>query len=147
VSIGFLPLEPTWRQYTINLRGQDLHQVVGGFGWATDTCANPAGDTFYLADVLYEFDPALPLPAEHGPRLPVYTDAAATDNHFVPSGWMGDGAVPGRMTLTECSTSNPHSGATAIRIAYTQPVIGWAGIYWVHPSENWGDRPGGLDLT
>ena len=27
-----------------------------------------------------------------------------------------------------------------------QPVIGWAGFYWVDPAENWGEQPGGYDL-
>jgi hypothetical protein len=51
------------------------------------------------------------------------------------------------VSLTECWYDNPHSGQTSIRIEYFQEVIGWAGIYWVHPAENWGDRPGGYDLT
>ncbi|MGE3596660.1 MAG: glycosyl hydrolase family 17 protein [Dehalococcoidia bacterium] len=156
VSTGFVRLEPTWRQYTLNLRGQDLSHMVGGFGWTTDSCANPSGATFFLDDIVYEFDPDLPLPAGHGPRLPVYTDAAAPDNHFTPSGWMGGVTFPGAATLTECWTDNPHSGTTAIRITYDPMKVPgswgrmnawWAGMYWVHPAENWGDRPGGLDLT
>ncbi|MBI4675793.1 MAG: hypothetical protein HY741_29490 [Chloroflexi bacterium] len=146
VSSGFLQLKPEWRQYTINLRGQDLSHVIGGFGWATDKCANPSGATFYLDDILFERDPNLPPPPKPGPTFPVYTEAAAQDNHYVPSGWMGDGTVAGRMSLSECWTDNPYSGKTAIRIAYTKEAIGWAGIYWVHPAENWGDRPGGIDL-
>ncbi|MDW8069794.1 MAG: hypothetical protein RML46_12910, partial [Anaerolineae bacterium] len=61
--------------------------------------------------------------------------------------WMGDAVTPGRVSLTECWYDQPHSGRTSIRIAYTQEVTGWAGIYWVHPPETWGDRPGGYDLT
>jgi exo-beta-1,3-glucanase (GH17 family) len=147
VSTGYIKLENTWQKYTINLKGQDLSHVVGGFGWATDRCASPSGVTFYLDDIVFEYDPALPPPPPPGPVFPVYTDAAAQSNHYFPTGWMGDGAVLGRVSLTECWTSNPHSGQTAIKIAYTNKVIGWAGIYWVHPAENWGDRPGGFNLT
>jgi len=60
---------------------------------------------------------------------------------------MEDGAVPGRVTLNECWTQNPNSGQTAIKVSYSQKVLGWAGMYWVEPAENEGDRPGGLDLT
>jgi exo-beta-1,3-glucanase (GH17 family) len=151
LSTGFIQLEDIWQKYTINLRGQDLTRVVGGFGWATDQCANPGGATFYLDDIIFEYDPEMvpppPSPPPSGSVFPVYTDAAAQDNHYFPTGWMGDGTVPGRVSLTECWYDNPHSGQTSIRIAYTEEVIGWAGIYWVHPAENWGDRPGGVNLT
>jgi len=146
-STGYIQLQNTWQQYTINLRGQNLTHVVRGFGWSTDRCANPGGAAFYLDDIQFEYDPNLPPPPLPGPTFPVYTDAGAQSNHYVPSGWMGDGEVPGRMSLTECWSSNPHSGTTSIRIAYTQVITGWAGIYWTYPAENWGDRPGGYDLT
>ena len=147
LSTGFIQLEDEWHEYIIDLRGQDLGHVIGGFGWATDQCANPSGATFYLDDIVFEFDPNMPPPPSPGPVFPVYTDAAAQDNHYFPTGWMGDGEVPGRVSLTECSYDDPHSEPTAIKIEYTEEVIGWAGIYWVHPAENWGDRPGGFDLT
>jgi exo-beta-1,3-glucanase (GH17 family) len=147
LSTGFIQLEDEWREYMIDLRGKNLNHVIGGFGWATDQCANPAGATFYLDDIVFEFDPDMPPPPPPGPFFPIYTDAAAQDNHYFPTGWMGDGEVPGRVSLTECWYDNPHSEPTAIKIAYTEEVIGWAGIYWVHPAENWGDRPGGFDLT
>lgn len=146
VSTGFLQLGDAWREYTINLRGQNLTRVIGGFGWATDQCANPQGATFHLDDVAFQFDPDVPEPPPPGPTFPIYTDAAAVDNHYFPTAWMGDGEVPGRVSLTECWYTNPHSGQTAIRVAYTDEVVGWAGIYWVDPPENWGDRPGGADL-
>jgi exo-beta-1,3-glucanase (GH17 family) len=147
VSSGFIELESGWRQYTIDLRGRDLSRVIGGFGWATDRCASASGATFYLDDIAYEYDANLPPPAPVGPVFPVYTDAAAQHNHFFPTGWLGDATVPGRVSLSECWRDSPHSGETAIRIAYSNEVIGWAGQYWVDPAENWGDRPGGFDLS
>ncbi|MCP4407895.1 MAG: hypothetical protein GY807_09070, partial [Gammaproteobacteria bacterium] len=136
----------TWQQYTINLSGQDLSHVIGGFGWSTNQCANPAGATFYLDNIFFEYDPTLsPLPAP-GPTFPVYTDAAAQSNHYAPSGWMGDAEHPDRVSLTECWGDNPYSGETSIKVAYIQKIAGWAGIYWAHPANNWGERPGGYDL-
>jgi hypothetical protein len=47
-------LSPDWRRYTIDLRQlpqRDLSKVVGGFGWVAD-----APITFYLDDIVYEFD-------------------------------------------------------------------------------------------
>ena len=145
-STGFIQLTDNWQEYVINLYGQDLSHVIGGFGWATDQCANPLGAVFYLDDITFEYDPNLTPASPPRPIFAVYTDAAAQGNHYVPSEWMGDGAVPGRVSLTECWYDAPHSGQTSIRIAYTQEVVGWAGAYWVHPAENSGDRPGGFDL-
>jgi exo-beta-1,3-glucanase (GH17 family) len=156
VSTGFIPLTKTWKEYTINLRGKDLTRVIGGFGWATDQCASSDGATFYLDDIVFGHDPDLPEPPAPGPIFSIYTDAAAQDNHYFPSGWMGD---TGDIRLDECGRTITHTGSTAIRVEYTAEGIGpyegceglppcnWAGVYWQHPAENWGDRPGGYDLT
>lgn len=77
----------------------------------------------------------------------VYTDANAPDNHYVPSGWMGDfGDVEFKSDWNE----GCHSGQTCIKITYTaarSQGADWAGIYWQDPANNWGDRPGGYDLS
>jgi hypothetical protein len=147
VSTGFLSLGSDWQIYTIDLRGKNLTHMITGFGWSTTQCASPAGATFYLDDIQFEYDANMPLPPAPGSSFPVYTDAAAQNNHYAPSGWMGDAVVSGRVSLTECWADNPYSGTNSVRVAYTQSVVGWAGTYWVHPAENWGDRPGGYDLT
>lgn len=49
----------------------------------------------------------------------------------------------------ECSV-NPHGGRTCIKIVYSAQASqgkGWAGIYWVDPPSNWGEKDGGFDLT
>ncbi|MBI4353032.1 MAG: hypothetical protein HY593_03805 [Candidatus Omnitrophica bacterium] len=79
--------------------------------------------------------------------FPVYTDAKAKDNHYVPSGWMGDFSD---IKLNERWTVNPRTGGTCIQIGYTAKAsqgANWAGIYWQNPPNNWGTRPGGYDLT
>ncbi len=77
----------------------------------------------------------------------VYTDANSPDNHYAPSGWMGDW---GDIKMNASFFDNPHSGTTCIKIDYlpkrTQGA-GWSGIYWQNPPNNWGSRPGGYDLT
>lgn len=147
VSTGFISLTESWQKYTIDLRGKNLTHMIRGFGWVTNQCANPDGIVFLLDDIRFEYDDKMPPPPPRGSTFSVYTDAAAQDNHYVPTNWMGDGSVPGRVSLNECWTTNPHSGETAIQVKYTNSIIGWAGIYWVHPANNWGDRPGGYDLT
>ncbi len=63
---------------------------------------------------------------------------------FTPSGWMGD-AQQGQMYLQfeEASNENPHSGPSCVKVVYAKPgPLRWAGVYWLHPPENWGDIPG-----
>ena len=77
----------------------------------------------------------------------VYSDARAKDNHFIPSGWMGDW---GDIKINERYATNPHAGATAFQVIYNgkgAQGANWAGIYWQNPPNNWGTRPGGYDLT
>src|SRR3989338_3332840 len=93
--------------------------------------------------------PAAAKPASGGPfkTFPVYTDAKSPDNHYIPSGWMGD---YGDLKYDDRFMQNPHSGSTSIKITYnTNATQGarWAGIYWQNPPNNWGTRPGGYDLT
>src|SRR5580658_5294314 len=44
------------------------------------------------------------------------------------------------------SSEEPHSGSKCIRWDYTAGD-GWGGIAWQSPEGDWGDKPGGFDLT
>ena len=77
----------------------------------------------------------------------VYTEKGARDNHYIPSGFMGD---VGDLKMNDQSASNPHSGTTCIEFTYSGKKSqdkGWAGIYWQNPANNWGSKKGGFDLT
>jgi hypothetical protein len=77
----------------------------------------------------------------------VYKDKAAKENHYVPSGWMGD---YGDLKSNDQAVDNPHSGTTCIQFTYTAKKSqgqGWGGIYWQNPANNWGSKKGGFDLT
>ncbi len=79
--------------------------------------------------------------------FPVYTDARSPDNHYIPSGYMGDYT---NVTSYLSWFDNPHSGSTCIKIVYKSNAsqgARWAGIYWQNPANNWGDIEGGFDLT
>jgi hypothetical protein len=54
VSSGIITLTSDWKQYTINLSGQDLSHVIGGFCWVTTKDENPNGATIYLDDIQFE---------------------------------------------------------------------------------------------
>jgi hypothetical protein len=79
--------------------------------------------------------------------FPVYTDAKSADNHYSPSGWMGD---YGDLKVKDVWSENPHSGTTCIQWKYSAKGAngaGWTGVYWQNPSNNWGSKKGGYDLT
>lgn len=141
-SSGAIVLSDTWQQIEIDLAGEDLNRVIGGFAWVASSCYNAEPTTFYIDDVVFDFDPApAPLPPPTRRSFHVYEDGDSVCNHFVPSGWMGD---IGGITFDQGYTIDPHSGATAIRASYTGS--GWAGVYWQEPENNWGDLLGGYDL-
>ena len=53
-GIGPVVLNKEWTQYTIDLKGKDLSNIIGGFCWATNVDVNPEGATFYLDEIKYE---------------------------------------------------------------------------------------------
>lgn len=80
-------------------------------------------------------------PPEKSP-FNVYTDLGDPDNHYVPSGGMGDYSA---VTINEGWTANPHNGMTCIQVVYSGAAPqgqGWAGFYWQDPAHNWGNTPG-----
>jgi hypothetical protein len=81
----------------------------------------------------------LPFYVYHGDRL--------SDNHYAPSGWMGD---YGDLRYDDHFKPNKSDSHSTIKVSYnakgTQGA-GWAGIYWQHPANNWGNREGGYNLN
>jgi hypothetical protein len=77
----------------------------------------------------------------------VYLDKAAKENHYIPSGWMGD---YGDLKIDDANRDNPYAGKTAIKWTYSGEAkqgANWAGCFWQHPANNWGDKPGGFNLS
>lgn len=100
---------------------------------------------FVMASFVFAQETA---PVKEKPKMfNVYTDRQSSDNHYIPSGWMGDYSD---IKLNDQSTDNPHSGKTCIQFTYTAKKAqgqGWAGVYWQNPANNWGSKKGGFDLT
>ena len=77
----------------------------------------------------------------------VYIDKNSRENHYIPSGWMGD---YGDIKLNDSSMDNPHSGTTSMQFVSSGKKSqgkGWAGVYWQNPAQNWGSKKGGFDLS
>lgn len=123
-------------------------------------CDNPKQPTELaqkpnLADKVGQIDAATVLSKENeavtkSDFMPfyVYSDVGSRDNHYVPSGFMPNGEC---LTFTDKHLQGCNSGKTCIKIDYDVECSRfnqkWAGIYWLNPPNNWGNKKGGFDLT
>jgi len=62
---------------------------------------------------------------------------------YVPSGFMG---ATRAIKVDTNSKEAPHQGEHCIECAYDLPGE-WGGVVWQSPENDWGDKPGGLNLT
>ncbi|MCL2334503.1 MAG: hypothetical protein FWC57_00380, partial [Endomicrobia bacterium] len=89
--------------------------------------------SFVLAALFMTTAAALSFAAPAAPAFKpfaVYVENNSKENHFAPSGWMGD---YGDLKLNLASTEMPRSGNTCIKITYSAKMAqgaGWSGIYW-----------------
>lgn len=150
VEVGPVELSDTWKQYTINLAGKDLSYINGGFAWVTTADLNPEGCEFYLDEIKFEADPTMKPEVKKSEAMPfyVYADRSSINNHYIPSGWMGD---YGDIKYDGGVKDNPYLGDTCLKITYSgQATQGarWAGMFWQQPANNWGSIPdAGFDLS
>ena len=81
---------------------------------------------------------------EQQQQLVVYADNNDPANSFHPSEFIGDKVA---LEFNDAWEPNAQSGKTCIQVTYKATGnFGWAGLYWVNPSGNWGDKQGGYDL-
>src|SRR5262245_34820179 len=90
------------------------------------------------------------LPSLNDPDFGPLNQTFAVSDIFSPSGFMGDGAKPGYLTVefeeSKCKQPRP-PGAQGRCYTFTYfmdptTVMMWAGAYWVYPTNSWGVRPG-----
>jgi hypothetical protein len=149
VSFGPIELSNTWEKYTINLAGEDLSSISGGFAFVTSADLNPKGATIYIDEIKFEKDDAVKPEVKSAQTMPfyVYSDRISVKNHFILSGWMGD---YGDLIVDQSWSENTQSGDSCIKISYSGKATNgarWAGIYWQNPANNWGNVDGGYDLS
>jgi hypothetical protein len=77
----------------------------------------------------------------------VYKDKS-TLNRFTPSGYMPNGEC---LNMRDAWQENCKEGKSCIKVIYDVACSlqsrQWAGVYWLNPADNWGDRKGGYNLT
>ena len=127
-------------------------QTMGAANAGTTTPGNAQTNTMNLKNALPLVAGAIALApvavkaADAPPKatLPLVVYAEAGDKlTYIPSGYMGDA---GNIKMTDDDKTDPHSGKTAIKAQYTAGG-GWGGVVWQSPANDWGELPGGLDLT
>ncbi len=78
----------------------------------------------------------------------VVYDEKGNTNRFTPSGYMPNGEC---IVMDDAWTESCKDGKTCIKAVYDVPcsIKGrrWAGVYWLNPADNWGDRKGGYNLN
>ena len=73
----------------------------------------------------------------------VYDEADRRARAYIASGYMGNTAA---IKMDESCTDQPHAGKTCIKVQYTARDS-WGGVVWQDPPNDWGDRPGGANLS
>ncbi len=73
----------------------------------------------------------------------IYEEGDTANDHYIPAGYMGNA---GAIKMEAGSTDNPHSGATCLKVEYSAKD-NWGGVVWQSPANDWGDLPGGYDLS
>jgi len=67
------------------------------------------------------------------------------EREFIASGWMGDGEKGKQyLQMLPVSTEKPRPGDDnnlVTKVHYQGGGVGWAGVYWQWPANNWGDKP------
>lgn len=74
--------------------------------------------------------------------LVIYSEPDQPETYW-PSGYMGNSEA---IKVDEKSTDNPHKGKHCMRVEFGA-TEGWGGVVWQNPPNDWGDQPGGYDLT
>jgi hypothetical protein len=90
--------------------------------------------------------PLLTLPAcvsaAEPPPTPIPVPFVVSD-YYSPDGFFGDGELRGRLEVDKsCPARAPGAQGDCYTITYRPGVKRFAGIFWQHPHNNWGDRPG-----
>ncbi len=86
-----------------------------------------------------------PKPQAPKPALPlvIFGPGQQDEAPYAPTGWMGNHDAVAY--IGDCRT-NPHSGTTCMKLEYHESN-NWAGIMWQSPANDWGEKPGGFNLT
>lgn len=81
------------------------------------------------------------VPKAHLP-LTIYSGGQVSQI-YIPSGYMG---MASAIKMDPQSKDHPHAGGVCLKVTYGSPM-NWGGVVWQSPPNDWGTKPGGLDIT
>lgn len=84
-----------------------------------------------------------PSSAKADVKLPLVLYGTGASKDFAPSGWMGNAES---LAVDPSSHDLPHQGTTCMKITY-KAADNFAAVAWQNPPNNWGDQPGGKNLS
>jgi Glycosyl hydrolases family 2, TIM barrel domain len=126
-----------------NLQGADIEMPAEtGPYWLYAYVHDDAGGAATAVVPLDVNDPSA-VSAGRPVTLPLKVYGADASAPYAWSGWMGDNAS---LALDLHCADNPHSGAECMKLQFKSPT-GFGGIVAQDPPNDWGDQPGGLNLT
>lgn len=83
-------------------------------------------------------------PAPAQAKLPfVLFGEGQGESPYIPSGWIGKTDA---ISFSDDCTDNPKAGSNCMKLQFRSPN-NFGGIIWQAPANDWGDKPGGLNLT
>jgi hypothetical protein len=122
----------------------ELKMPAEGGGYRLYAYVRAARGGAAVANIPLFADGPAPKPRARATPLPlvVYGDGQ-NEPPYSPSGWIGNHSAVG---YTPDCGNNPHTGKTCLKLEY-RDRSGWAGIIWQSPANDWGDKPGGHNLS
>ena len=86
-----------------------------------------------------------PKPRAHQATLPLVVFGPGQQGApYIASGWMGDHQAIS--AAADCTTHLRAGSSACLKFGFTKGS-GWGGIMWQNPANDWGNKPGGLNLT
>ena len=148
MEVGPFELDRDWQAYSVNLSGQNLSRVAGGFGVVFRAEVSSEPSVVYFDDVRFVHEPGLQ-PEKVKVSFPfyVYKDGSSALNRFTASGAMGDEAA---ISVDVHVQKGAMLGRSCVRVTYDAAKAGkegWSGLYFQHPEDNWGELALGYDLS
>lgn len=123
----------------------ELQMPVEGGGYRLFAIVRDGHGGGAIANIpLFVKGPQTPIKARVA-KLPfvLYDESTREKLPYAPANWMGNTKA---LKLDESCTTQPHSGDTCLKFDYSAKDQ-WAGVVWADPANDWGDKPGGWNLT
>lgn len=138
---------PTFPDAIVNAddHGADLKMPQSGGGYRLFAYIHNAHNGSAVANVPLFVTGNTPPPvlAASKATLPAVVYADGKGGAWTASGYEGN---TGAIKMDDNSTDDPHGGSACLKVTYNAGD-NWAGVVWQDPANDWGDQPGGTDLT